>query len=303
MITPTTVRVFAPAKVNLSLHVTGQRADGYHVLDSLVAFADVGDDLVLHTNTHSVLQIHGPEAGSVPNDASNLVLKAACLFPQIPDVAFSLTKNLPVASGIGGGSADAAAAVRGLNALMQTDAAGDDPYVISDAVQAAVLALGADIPMCLASQAARIGGIGDVIVPMPDLPVLHAVLVNPRATVSTPAVFRALKTRDGARMAEVLPCFDVATDLIDWLTLQRNDLEDAAMALEPAIAAVKSALQPIKGCRLARMSGSGATCFGLFETEDAALAARDILQQAHPGWWVRAAQLGSQTGLAQPRIS
>lgn len=294
----TSVRVFAPAKINLALHVTGQRADGYHLLDSLVTFADVGDVLEMRRGASPTLVAGGPEAAGVPTDGSNLVAKVAALFDDLPDVAFTLTKILPVASGIGGGSADAAAAFRGLMALRQGDPAGDGQGGPGQA--RGLLALGADIPMCLSSAAARIGGVGEHIVPLPDFPQLDAVLVNPRRGLSTPAVFKAMTSRDNPAMPEELPEFSGASELIVWLQGKRNDMEAAALLLEPSIAAVTAALKADPGCKLARMSGSGATCFGLYETQKAARRAAADLQRQHPGWWVRATRLGTQTARARP---
>ncbi|MGD9295697.1 MAG: 4-(cytidine 5'-diphospho)-2-C-methyl-D-erythritol kinase, partial [Roseobacter sp.] len=166
-----------------------------------------------------------------------------------------------------------------------------------------LLGLGADIPMCLLSQTARISGIGEDIQPLDGLPPLHAVLVNPRRAVSTPAVFRALHQTDNAAMPDVLPGFAGTHDLILWLATQRNDLETAATSLEPAIAVAKGELLASNGCLLARMSGSGATCFGLYETAEAAQKAAAALSERHEGWWVRATVLGTQTKRALPRVS
>lgn len=292
---PVRAEVFAPAKVNLTLHVVGQRHDGYHLLDSLVVFADVGDHLDLHSGWSEPLRIVGPEAGSLPTGDSNLILRAAESLPSPADVGFALTKNLPVSSGIGGGSADAAAAVRGLLALRGEEA--------SAALMGRLLSLGADIPMCMASVAARVSGIGEILVPVPNLPVLEAVLVNPRIGLSTPSVFKAMHRRDNAPMPPVLPQFSDSNDLTDWLCTQRNDLEPAALGLEPAVAAVKSALEAEPQCVLARMSGSGATCFGIFPTTDAAQTAAIHLHRAHPDWWVTPTRLGSQAAAVEPRLS
>ena len=298
-----TVRVLAPAKINLTLHVTGRRDDGYHLLDSLVVFADVGDDLRVRIDDGEPLTVDGPEAALVPTDPTNLVLRAAGLFTDLPGASFVLTKTLPVASGIGGGSADAAAAVRALLALRSEEIGAtslSDPRMAGMARD--LLALGADIPVCLMSQGARMSGIGEHLQPLSGLPDLHAVLVNPRLGVSTPAVFRALRQRDNPPMPEVPQGPDLDR-LIGWLRAQRNDLEPPAMALLPEIGRVRAALESQAGCLLARMSGSGATCFGLFETRsDADDAARSIAGR-QPDWWVRSARLGDQGQAAQPRIA
>ncbi|MEE4187389.1 MAG: 4-(cytidine 5'-diphospho)-2-C-methyl-D-erythritol kinase, partial [Roseobacter sp.] len=234
---PLSVTVFAPAKVNLTLHVTGRRDDGYHLLDSLVAFADAGDSLFVQMGNTISVTTEGPEASAVPADMDNLVLKVAALFEEMPGASFLLTKNLPVSSGIGGGSADAAAAFRG---LMTFWSGGEVDHALYDPARTpmadALLRLGADIPMCLLSQTARVRGIGEQIAPVRQLPLMDAVLVNPRRAVPTPAVFKALKHRDNAPMPEDLPRFGGFNDFVLWLGAQRNDLQQAAIALEPAIA-------------------------------------------------------------------
>ena len=283
------IEVFAPAKVNLALHVTGQRADGYHLLDSLVAFAPVGDRLRLVAAEEISLRVTGPESRGVPEGPENLVLRAAAAFGPGPGAAIHLEKCLPAASGIGGGSSDAAAALRGMAALRAV------PMVSPEAV----LKLGADVPMCLVPTPARTRGIGEDLMPV-ALPPLPAVLANPRLEVPTPAVFKALPQKNNPPLAEI-PAFADAAACIDWLAAQRNDLQAPAVALEPMIATVLGALAALPGCRLARMSGSGATCFGLFETEAAAASASAILAAAQPGWWVAHGCLGDQTGAAAPR--
>jgi len=297
----TGVQVFAPAKINLTLHVTGQREDGYHLLDSLVVFADVGDKLLVQIGNTISVTTEGPEAAQVPSDMSNLVLKTAALFQDLPGASFLLTKNLPVASGIGGGSADAAAAFRGLmvhHSGGENDPAMYDPAVTPMADQ--LLNLGADIPVCLQSRPARMGGIGDVLDPVPALPSVHAVLVNPRVGVSTPDVFRALPTKANPPMSDI-PNFAGLHHMVEWLSTQRNDLEGPANALCPEIPRVRAALEPLEGCLLARMSGSGATCFGLFESAETALAGAAHIRRHHPDWWVEPALLGDQSARPMPR--
>ncbi len=284
------IEVFAPAKVNLALHVTGLRADGYHLLDSLVAFAPVGDRLRLVADDGLSLRVTGPESRGVPEGPENLVLRAAAAFGPGPGAAVHLEKCLPAASGIGGGSSDAAAALRGMAALRGV------PMVAPDTV----LQLGADVPMCLVPAPARTRGIGEELTAV-ALPLLPAVLANPRLEVSTPAVFKALTQKENPPLPE-LPAFADAGACIDWLAAQRNDLQTPAVALQPMIASVLGALAALPGCRLARMSGSGATCFGLFETEAAAAAAGAILAAANPGWWVAHGCLGDQTGASAPRV-
>lgn len=289
----TPVKVFAPAKVNLSLHVTGRRADGYHLLDSLVAFADVGDDLVAASAPELTLTVRGPEAEGVPADASNLALRAAALVAGDRGAALTLIKNLPAASGIGGGSADAAAALRAMTALRGIDGEALEAHA------AAILALGADVPMCLLGRPLRARGIGERLDPV-VLPPVAAVLVNPRVALPTAKVFGALERRDNPPMPGDLPVFSDAVTLADWLSHQRNDLEGAALRVQPLVATVLAALGGTDGCHLARMSGSGATCFGLYAAPDAAVRAAARLRFERPDWWVVATVLGDQSARAVP---
>lgn len=302
------VRIRAPAKINLTLHVTGQRTDGYHLLDSLVVFATVGDELHLQPASTLSLRTEGPEAADIPADMDNLVLKVARLFDDTPRADFALTKSLPVASGIGGGSADAAAAYRGLMLLRSGVRPGEDmPASLLDPdrnpVASRLIGLGADIPACLRSEAVRMRGIGEVLTPLPDLPPLAAILVNPRRPVSTPQIFKALARKDNAPMPTDLPTFSGPVELATWLRTQRNDLEAPAASLEPAISRVLSELASLDGCLLARMSGSGATCFGLFADMAGAEAGSRALRTVHPDWWVEPTWLGTMTDRAMPRIS
>ncbi|WP_323765662.1 4-(cytidine 5'-diphospho)-2-C-methyl-D-erythritol kinase [Marinovum sp.] len=262
---------FAPAKINLTLHVTGQRADGYHLLESLVVFADVGDVVRVTPADEMSLCVTGPMASGVPEDARNFCWRAAQAFGA--PVAITLDKRLPAAAGIGGGSSDAAAVLRAMAAAFDRPFDGD------------ALALGADVPVCLLARAARMSGIGEAVEPL-TLPVLHAVLVNPRVEVPTPVVFRGLASKQNPPMA-ALPA---GGELVRWLGDQRNDLEAPALAAAPVIGTVLAALTRA-GAGLARMSGSGATCFGLFADRTAAEAAAHRLQQAQPDWWVTAARL------------
>ena len=287
---------FAPAKVNLTLHITGQREDGYHLLDSLVVFADIGDRIdIFEANTLS-LTVEGAEAQGVPADMSNSILKAATFFnPQAAGAAFLLTKNLPSAAGIGGGSADAAAALRGLLRHWEADAEalfpkGLDLAKLTEAETARLAAkaktLGADVPVCLFSHPARMRGIGADLTFIRDLPPLHAVMVNPRVAVSTPDVFKAITDKSNPAMPDV-PEFEDASALIKWLAAQRNDMQPAAMSLFPKIGDVIAALEAQPSCQLARMSGSGATCFGLFPDAKSAQNAASKIQESNPSWWVR----------------
>lgn len=269
------VKVFAPAKINLCLHVTGQRSDGYHLLDSIVGFADVGDWLTLRAGGPSGLEVVGSEAAALqggPNIITRTLAEFGASYLHV-----TLDKRLPVASGIGGGSADAAAAYRGLNAVLGRAPAPDDA--------AKLLGLGADVPMCVPSIPAHVSGIGEAMTPLPDLAPLAAVLVNPRVAVATPDVFRALMQKENPPIAPLPQRLGDAATLTDWLAAQRNDLQPPAMAIAPAIAEVLAALAQ-SGARLWRMSGSGATCFGLYDSKAAAQRAADTLRQAQPKWWI-----------------
>lgn len=268
----------ARAKINLALHVTGRRADGYHLLDSLVAFADIGDRILVSAADTLSLTVTGPMAAGLPAGPDNLVLRAAMTLGQGRGAAITLEKYLPIASGIGGGSADAAATLLALAELWGCPL--PEP--------AAVLALGADVPVCLAGVAARMQGIGEVISPL-ILPPAHVVLVNPGFGLATADVFRALTRHDNPPLEMPGTTLPDVQALTVWLRQMRNDLEPAAESLAPGIATMIAALQTQPQCLIARMSGSGATCFGLFATAAAAEGAAQTL--ARPGWWVRAAAL------------
>jgi 4-diphosphocytidyl-2-C-methyl-D-erythritol kinase len=270
------VTEFAPAKVNLCLHVTGRRADGYHLLDSLVVFAEVGDRVTATPAPGLALAIEGPEGAALSADPDNLVLRAARVMGA--GAALTLWKALPVASGIGGGSADAAATLRAVARL--TGQALPDP--------AAVLALGADVPVCLQGHPVRMQGVGEVLTPLPALPPLWMVLANPRVPVSTPKVFAALTSRDNPPvLALPTEALRSANAFAAWLAREtRNDLAAPARQLAPVLADVEAALAETSGCLLARMSGSGATYFGLFPGPDQAGAAARHLAASHPDWWI-----------------
>ena len=270
------VQRIARAKVNLALHVVGRRADGYHLLDSLVAFADFGDVVTVEPAPSLSLSITGPMAADLSAGPDNLVLKAAQMLGSPLGAAITLEKRLPIASGIGGGSADAAATMQALGAIWGC--------ALPDAGQ--VLALGADVPVCLAGQSCRMAGIGDQISPI-ALPPAHLVLVNPGVGLSTAAVFGALLCRDNPPLPPAAPMPD-AVALAAYLGHCRNDLEAPALSLVPQIGAVLAALQGQTGCLLARMSGSGATCFGLFASASAAEAAATALRAQSAAWWVQA---------------
>lgn len=267
----------APAKINLTLHITGQRADGYHLLDSIVVFADIGDRLSLALTDRSSLTVSGPMAAGVPLGDDNLVLRAARAMGVSLDI--QLEKHLPAAAGIGGGSSDAAAVLRGAVALSSGLTLPEDSG----------LSLGADVPVCLRARAARMSGIGEVVTPVPGLPLLHAVLVNPGVAVSTADIFRNIARKDNPPMPVQLPFWRDAANLAGWLRGQRNDMQPAAIAQAPEVSEVIAAITATDACMLARMSGSGATCFGLYPDAQSAAAAQEILTRQ--GWWVRAACL------------
>jgi 4-diphosphocytidyl-2-C-methyl-D-erythritol kinase len=270
---------FAPAKINLTLHVTGQRADGYHLLDSLVVFVDVGDRVSVTPADLLSLAITGPHAALLPVGDDNLVLRAARLMGV--EAAISLEKVLPVSSGIGGGSADAAATLRAL-ARMTGKPMPD---------HAAVLSLGADVPVCIGGKPVRMSGVGETLTPVPPIEGGWLVLANPSVAVSTPAVFRALARKDNAPMPRALPRVRTVADLAAFLQMNRNDMEAPAVSLVPLISTVKSALSEQPGCLMARMSGSGATCFGLFADGLTASAAARAIQTSRPDWWVAPARI------------
>jgi 4-diphosphocytidyl-2-C-methyl-D-erythritol kinase len=262
----------APAKVNLFLHVTGRRGDGYHLLDSLVVFAGIGDVLHAQPANELSLRLAGPFGAALAGEQDNLVLRAARALAGT-GARLTLEKNLPVASGIGGGSADAAAALRLLSRMWNL-APPDLPGI--------ALTLGADVPVCLDGRPSRMGGVGERLDPAPSIPVCGLVLVNPGVAVATADVFRA--RRGGWSAPAGLPHSwpDVGAMAGDLRDL-RNDLQPPAIALQPAIGDVIAALEATPGCRLARMSGSGATCFGLFD--DPLVAAEAATRLRRPDWW------------------
>ena len=278
----------APAKINLTLHVLGRRADGYHQLESLVAFSRSGDTLALEPGPELGLTVDGPGAEAAGPGADNLVLKAArALAARVEGLqagTFALTKRLPVAAGIGGGSSDAAAALRllaRLNGLAPED----------DRVMDAARATGADVPVCVGATARMMRGIGETLGEPLRLPPLPALIVNPAQPLETRAVFARMGlAADGRMGAGAHPDVDGARDaraVQEILKRGRNDMEDAACVLAPVIGAVLSILSAAPGCRLARMSGSGATCYGLFADCRAAGRARTTILRAHPNWWVK----------------
>jgi 4-diphosphocytidyl-2-C-methyl-D-erythritol kinase len=282
----------APAKVNLTLRVLGRRADGYHEIESLVAFADFGDTLSFSLGGELTLTVGGPNAENAGENADNLVLKAAkALAARVAGVGlgtFVLEKRLPVAAGLGGGSADAAAALR---LLARANNLPVDDGRLHDAARAT----GADVPVCLDPRPRLMRGIGELLSRPLKLPALPMVLANPGVALPTKSVFAAWK---GAA-SEALP-LDVAAvakvsgreEYLQLLATQANDLESAAITVEPVVAEVLAGLRALAGCRLARMSGSGATCFALFSSAAVAIEAAKALSSKYPHWWVRASALG-----------
>jgi 4-diphosphocytidyl-2-C-methyl-D-erythritol kinase len=287
----------APAKVNLTLRVLRRRSDGYHEIESLVAFAGgVGDRLSFAPGGELTLDVRGPSAADSGETADNLVLKAArALAERVPTVgwgAFKLDKRLPVAAGLGGGSADAAAALRLL--AKAYGLAPDDPLLY-----AAARATGADVPVCVEPRTRLMRGIGEILSPPQKLPALQGVLVNPGVAVATKDVFAAWKP-PATPAIPIDPATIAALSgrerLLKFLKEQANDLEAPAIALAPAIADVLAALRAQPRCELARMSGSGATCFAVYFSAADAIMAAEAVHAAQPQWWVRATALGGGVG-------
>jgi len=283
------VSIAAPAKLNLYLHVTGRRDDGYHLLDSLIAFADVGDEIKARTAADGslTLAVRGPFAKDLADEADNLVLRAARRLRAAAGIKAGahlvLEKRLPVASGIGGGSADAAAALKALCRLWGVEMAEAE-------MRALALELGADVPVCWVGKPAFVGGIGDEIEAAPPLPAAPLVLVNAKVPVSTPAVFKA-RTGEFQAAERFRETPIDAAHLAFLLKARDNGLTEAACALCPPVAKVLAALAATEAPLLTRMSGSGGTCFALYETADAALAAAARLYDAEPDWWVAVGRL------------
>ncbi len=284
------VRERARAKVNLTLHVKGRRVDGYHELESLVLFADVCDELIFSPGSEDSLSLEGPFAGLV--DGENLVLKAKRAVASWLGVEiyghFRLQKNIPVAAGLGGGSSDAAAAIRAL--LKVYDGGSDTGRFIERSA-----AIGADVPVCLHNKAAWMCGLGERVTPVQDLAPLPAILVNPRLKLSTADVFRTLNAAPLPPSANEAPPalegWKGPEEAAAYLSEGRNDLEAPAIALEPAVESVLQTLRRLNGCLLARLSGSGPTCFGLFSSDEAAAEAAQEVSRRNPHWWVSATAL------------
>jgi 4-diphosphocytidyl-2-C-methyl-D-erythritol kinase len=277
-----TIKESAPAKINLFLHVGERRADGFHPLQSLVVFTGLGDVLAMEEAAELSLAVEGPFARGLEGEGDNLVLRAAKSLLEDGALGgrgarLTLTKNLPVASGIGGGSADAAAALRGLSRLWDKNGAG---------LQEIAASLGSDIPVCMDSVAAFMEGRGEILRPALSMPLVPMLLINPGVAVPTKDVFAGLQTRSGVEMKLPPGRFQDTADLLRFLESTRNDLEAPALELQPVIGDVLAAIAALPGALLARMSGSGATCFGIFADQDCCERAAGMLSQAAPGWWV-----------------
>ncbi|MGL4635896.1 MAG: 4-(cytidine 5'-diphospho)-2-C-methyl-D-erythritol kinase [Beijerinckiaceae bacterium] len=280
------VSVSAPAKLNLALNITGRRADGYHELDSLFAFCDLSDELAITHADELTLSVTGSWAGHITADSDNLVLRAAQMLREhtkvIKGASIQLTKHIPVAAGLGGGSADAAAALRGLNRFWNSGCS--EEVLLSLAAR-----LGADVPACLASKPVLARGIGEVLTPLPALRACGVLLVNPRVETPTPQVFKAFARANAViaqrQLVSLEQSFANLDALVEALRPRGNDLLEAATSVSSVIADVLDALHVLPDCRYAHLSGSGATCFALFETEALAKAAAKELSEARLDWW------------------
>jgi len=301
--------ILAPAKINLTLRILGRRADGYHELESLVAFAPFGDRLTFCPGGPLELDVSGPKAEGAGPLADNLVLRAARAFAERVDGLrlgrFALYKEVPSGAGLGGGSADAAAALR---LIAKANGIGLDDSRVHDAAQVT----GADIPVCLDPRPRVMRGIGEILSGPVALPPLGILVVHPGFALPTGPVFKALGLAPGEKLTKPGETADgqergrparpdedaggtpaLLEALLGWLAAERNDLEPPAISIAPAVAGVLDVIAALPGCRLARMSGSGSACFGLFDGGDAAAAAAQQVGAVQPSWWVRAGLLAS----------
>lgn len=279
--------ILAPAKINLFLHITGKRDDGYHLLQSLIVFVDVGDRLTFAPHDGMFIDIEGPFATELQALRDNLVYKAARALADEYGVPLrgkiTLEKNLPTASGMGGGSSDAAATLTGLAKLWGLPEEQDRLLRLAQK-------LGADVPACLIRKPVWTEGIGEKITRLPEMPTMHLVLANPRAPTQTPEVF----SRFDARFSPPIQFIGRRKTLREWiadLKIYRNDLTDAAIGVSPVISTVLQALRDTPNCHFSRLSGSGATCYGVYDNRESALAAVNKLHTAYPRWWIAAASL------------
>ncbi len=276
----------AHAKINLALHVVGRRADSYHLLDSIAVFADLADRVVIAPASELTVSVSGPFAAHAPGDRNDLAWRAAEAFfghgGRRLNVSIHVEKDIPAGAGLGGGSADAAAVLLALNESAA-------PPIAPDTLRAIGLSLGADVPMCLTGRALRARGVGEEITTLAGWPALPMVLVWPARTVSTAAVFAALPSRENPPLPDLPVAGGVISPaaITEWLRACRNDLEAPARAIAPEIGAVLDALRDTPDCQLARMSGSGSACFGLYSDFREAEAAAEQLSATRPDWWVR----------------
>ncbi|MCB2092117.1 MAG: 4-(cytidine 5'-diphospho)-2-C-methyl-D-erythritol kinase [Alphaproteobacteria bacterium] len=278
--------MLAAAKINLDLRITGRRDDGYHLLDSIVVFADIGDELTVERHKGLTLEISGPFSDGLDCGPDNLIMKAAQLFFKetaiSPKVTFKLVKNLPVSSGIGGGSADAAAAIRLLLDLYK-------PEISQQRIMELALEIGADVPVCLQSYSAQMCGIGERITPITIADDIYMLLVNPLKSVSTADVFKAYANsgQNFEREREIIKAPVHIPLMLDILKDSTNSLEQAACAIESDIGEILKALDKTEGALISRMSGSGATCFSLYQTKEECTAAALKMRKFNKSWWVR----------------
>jgi 4-diphosphocytidyl-2-C-methyl-D-erythritol kinase len=279
---------FAPAKINLMLHVGDRREDGFHALESLAVFADVGDQLAFEDAEGLSLTLDGPFAAGLQAESDNLVLRAARALAAHAGCAanakIALTKNLPVASGIGGAAAAAPATLRGLVQLWDIETG-------PERMRELAATLGSDVPVCVESRPSWMEGRGERVTYARKMPAANILLVNPGVAVPTAAVFKALKTRRGIGALSFPPFAGELWTLTEFLKETANDLEAPALQIAPVVGAVLDAMRAQPGVALARMSGSGATCFALFENDQGAPQAAAAIAAAHPDWWVRAARI------------
>jgi 4-diphosphocytidyl-2-C-methyl-D-erythritol kinase len=291
------VRVSAPAKLNLFLHVGERRDDGYHALESLIAFTEVADCIKIAPASELEVLATGRFSRALPHKHDNLVFKAARALQRHMQVSHGATimveKNLPIAGGIGGGSADAAAVLRGLDLLWEL-------HTPVKQLVALAADLGSDVPVCLLSQPCWVQGRGEVLTPIPPLPRLSTVLVNPGVALPTPHVFAALNARTGTGSMHPPGKLKTLWDVLEFLGDATNDLEAPACQIAPAIQDVLTAFDQEPGCALAQMSGSGSTCFALFHEHEFAQGAAERIAQDHPGWWVALTRIaGLEAGAAE----
>jgi 4-diphosphocytidyl-2-C-methyl-D-erythritol kinase len=281
------MKIPAPAKLNLFLHICGRRADGFHLLDSLYVFTEFGDHVSLRPATNFDLQLSGEFSNAVASGEENIALKAARKLARYANydsgVSMHLEKNIPVGAGLGGGSADAGAALRGVRDLWNCPVSDSE-------LQELALSLGSDIPACVMSRACQVRGVGEWLIPVFITPEVWVLLVNPRIELLTAQVYRNYTGafRKEISLPERINSFD---ELIALLTPVTNDLQEPAISMVPDIAKVITAIESTEGCRISRMSGSGATCFGLYESKDALMTAAREVEEAHPKWWCKATKL------------